>query len=201
MSDLRQRRRQATEAEIEAAAIDLFARKGYEHTTVDDVAAAAGISPRTFFRHVASKEEAVFGGAREFDARLDERLREIPSWPVGLPTVEDAVAGVLTELASEAWLDRMLRVRRLILDDAALRRVAQHRDAEQGFRMVQQIIEAAGTEQERLRVRTVAEAAGAALRVALDEWALRREAGQAPDIVAVYRESCASLREVTATPR
>ncbi|WP_202917903.1 TetR family transcriptional regulator [Streptomyces taklimakanensis] len=46
--------------ELAAAAMELFATKGYEETTVDEIAAAAGVARRTFFRHFRSKEEAIF---------------------------------------------------------------------------------------------------------------------------------------------
>ena len=46
--------------ELAAAAMELFATKGYEATTVDEIAATAGVARRTFFRHFRSKEEAIF---------------------------------------------------------------------------------------------------------------------------------------------
>ncbi|TDC18149.1 TetR family transcriptional regulator [Streptomyces sp. 8K308] len=46
--------------QLAAAAMELFATKGYEATTVDEIAAAAGVARRTFFRHFRSKEEAIF---------------------------------------------------------------------------------------------------------------------------------------------
>ncbi|MGW0560656.1 TetR family transcriptional regulator [Streptomyces sp. NPDC003016] len=46
--------------ELSAAAMELFATKGYEATTVDEIAAAGGVARRTFFRHFRSKEEAIF---------------------------------------------------------------------------------------------------------------------------------------------
>ncbi len=45
---------------LAAAAMELFATKGYEATTVDEIAATAGVARRTFFRHFRSKEEAIF---------------------------------------------------------------------------------------------------------------------------------------------
>ena len=60
------------------AALDLFARQGYDETTVDQIAAAVGVSRRTFFRYYDSKREVVWG---EFDAelvRLRRRLEERP---------------------------------------------------------------------------------------------------------------------------
>jgi TetR/AcrR family transcriptional regulator, regulator of mycofactocin system len=72
---------------IERVALELFAVRGFDETTVDDIAAAAGIGRRTFFRYFRSKNDVVWG---EFDAGLD-RLREtldatpddVP-WPAAL---------------------------------------------------------------------------------------------------------------------
>jgi mycofactocin system transcriptional regulator len=56
-------------AELERVALGLFVERGFDSTTVDDVAAAAGIGRRTFFRYFASKNDVVWG---EFDEGLDE---------------------------------------------------------------------------------------------------------------------------------
>ncbi|MFI8089484.1 mycofactocin system transcriptional regulator [Streptomyces sp. NPDC086080] len=58
---------------LESLAFELFASKGFEQTTVDDIAAAAGIGRRTFFRYHASKNDLVWG---DFDGEL-ARLREL----------------------------------------------------------------------------------------------------------------------------
>jgi AcrR family transcriptional regulator len=52
--------RQQMRQDLAAAAMDLFANQGYEETTVDQIAAAAGVARRTFFRYFRSKEEAIF---------------------------------------------------------------------------------------------------------------------------------------------
>ena len=62
-----------TREDIERVAFRLFARQGFEETTVEDIAAAAGIGRRTFFRYFGSKNDVVWG---EFDAGL-EHLRAV----------------------------------------------------------------------------------------------------------------------------
>jgi mycofactocin system transcriptional regulator len=68
----RGRRPSTTREEVARVALDLFDRRGYDGTTVDDIAAAVGIGRRTLFRYFDSKADIVWG---EFDTELD-RLRE-----------------------------------------------------------------------------------------------------------------------------
>jgi mycofactocin system transcriptional regulator len=65
------RRRVTSQAELEHVAFELFEVKGFEQTTVDDIAAAAGIGRRTFFRYFPSKNDVPWG---MFDLEL-ERMR------------------------------------------------------------------------------------------------------------------------------
>ncbi|MDA8293191.1 MAG: mycofactocin system transcriptional regulator [Actinomycetota bacterium] len=69
---VRGRRPLTTRARLAEVALGLFARDGFEATTVDDIADAAGIARRTFFRYYATKADAVWG---EFDVEL-EGLRQ-----------------------------------------------------------------------------------------------------------------------------
>jgi mycofactocin system transcriptional regulator len=64
----RGRRPSTTREEVARVALDLFNRQGYDETTVDQIAAAVGVSRRTFFRYFESKRDVVWG---EFDAELD----------------------------------------------------------------------------------------------------------------------------------
>jgi TetR/AcrR family transcriptional regulator, regulator of mycofactocin system len=59
---LRERNRLRTAGEVEAAALELFERHGYDNTTVEQIAARAGVSSATFFRYFPAKEDVLFSG-------------------------------------------------------------------------------------------------------------------------------------------
>jgi mycofactocin system transcriptional regulator len=76
-----------TAAELERVALGLFTRRGFAATTVEDIAAAAGISRRTFFRYYASKKDVVWG---DFDQGLRHMADVLRGTGDGVP-LQDAV--------------------------------------------------------------------------------------------------------------
>src|SRR3954454_16613700 len=76
---VRERTRRAVRGELTQLAVSLFVEKGYNETTIDDLAAAAGMSKRTFFRYFASKEELVMGKYEYFGEQLAEDLAARPA--------------------------------------------------------------------------------------------------------------------------
>ena len=70
---------------LERAAYELFLDRGYDQTTVSDIAKRAGLTERTFFRHYADKREVIFGGAGTFQ---NELLRGLETVPPELPAIE-----------------------------------------------------------------------------------------------------------------
>ena len=75
---LRQRRQRTTRTRIIDAAIALFDTQGFAHTTVDQIAEAAEVSPRTFFRYFGTKEAVVFNRADEAEKALVKALESRP---------------------------------------------------------------------------------------------------------------------------
>lgn len=85
------RPRATSRAALERLGFELFARCGFDDTTVDDIAAAAGIGRRTFFRYFASKNDLVWGDFEEQLARLDALLAAAaPDTPM-MDAVREAV--------------------------------------------------------------------------------------------------------------
>jgi AcrR family transcriptional regulator len=86
--------------ELAAAAMELFATKGYEATTVDEIAAAAGVARRTFFRHFRSKEEAIFPDHDDTLVRAEAVLNAAPAHEHPLDTICRGIKEVMKMYAA-----------------------------------------------------------------------------------------------------
>jgi AcrR family transcriptional regulator len=89
---LRERKKLRTRRAIQDHALRLFSERGYDETTVEQIAAAAEISPSTFFRYFPTKEDVVV--TDEYDPIMAEVMR---GQPAGLPPIE-ALRATLREL-------------------------------------------------------------------------------------------------------
>ena len=77
--------------ELERLGLELFTRNGFEETTIDDIAAAAGISRRTFFRYFTSKNDLVWGDFDTQLALLRARLAATPPDVTMMTALREAV--------------------------------------------------------------------------------------------------------------
>lgn len=74
--------REQRRAHIEQAALELFGARGFDHVTVEDICAEAGVAPATFYRHFGTKEEVVFSFRDDFAAALLTALDAAAELPV-----------------------------------------------------------------------------------------------------------------------
>src|ERR1700741_5476327 len=98
---LRQRKRQHTRQELISAAMRLFERKGYEQTTVAEIAGAAGVSTKPFFNYFASKDEVLFphlsGRIDAAVALIEQRGPDDPIAEVVVAAMQHMLADALTD--------------------------------------------------------------------------------------------------------
>jgi AcrR family transcriptional regulator len=110
---LRERTRLAVQAELIDVAQGLFVERGYEATTVDAIAEAAGLSKRSFFRYFASKEDLVMGKydamGDQLKARLTARPADEPVW-TALRRMFDDVVAYTTDQGNSARMGEMERI-------------------------------------------------------------------------------------------
>ncbi len=166
--------REDTRTRIESAALDLFTAQGFEQVTIDDIADAAGISRRTFFRHVGAKADAVWG---DFDAhvlRLEALLLAASVGPrtAGGPSVLASICAAYVEVNDYTEADlQMLRHRmRVILTEPALQAHSQVRYAAIDRVVAAHVARRTGVHPDALLPRLVATSTRAAATTAFEVW-------------------------------
>lgn len=78
---------------LQLAALALFLARGFEQTTVQDIAQEAGLTERTFFRHFADKREVLFQGQQQYLAEFVRGIREAPGGTPPFELIRLALAG------------------------------------------------------------------------------------------------------------
>jgi mycofactocin system transcriptional regulator len=153
---------------VEQAALDLFTLEGFERVTIDDVAAAAGISRRTFFRYFATKADAVWGDFAAHVARLEQLLAAAaPDQPV-LASV--CAAYVEVNDYADAELPLLRERMQLILTEPALLAHSQLRYADVDRVVAEHVARRTGTSPAALVPRLVAVSTRAAATTAFELW-------------------------------
>ncbi len=104
---LRERKKAKTRAAIQRHALRLFKRRGYDETTVEDIAAAAEVSPSTFFRYFPTKEDVVIYDV--FDPVLIAAIRAQPPELDPIRAFRGAIRAVFKDLDPEDREDLMER--------------------------------------------------------------------------------------------
>ena len=118
---LRELKKERTKEALEAAAMRLFKEKGYADTSVAEIAAAAEVSRRTFFRYFRSKEGVVFANADENGRLLQQALEAGPPGTDPLRAFGDAVVALTRADLAERGHHEILERQRLFVENLELR--------------------------------------------------------------------------------
>jgi AcrR family transcriptional regulator len=175
---------------LEQAALDLFVERGFDQTTVTEIASRAGLTQRTFFRHFADKREVLFGGAGVLQELLVNTLAAVPD---SAPAI-DAVAAALNAAAT------VLQERR---EYSRQRQAVIAANPELQERELIKLASLSAALADTLRQRGMADPAAslaaeagiAVFRIAFERWHDEANQREFPELV---RESLDELKSVTA---
>ncbi|MER7716975.1 TetR family transcriptional regulator [Streptomyces flaveolus] len=194
---LTERRKAETRMDIARAAAHLFVHQGLRATRAEDIAHAAGIAPRTFYRYFATKEEAVAPLYALGAERWIEAVRDAPAELSPPQALEHAARHTLTPgagVSAASWEGARTLIR-LAETSPALRKVwadvCHLTERALGEALAERVAAARGEDGDNVaeepvagpRLRFAAATAGAAVRVAVEYWAASaEETGRALDL-------------------
>ena len=107
---LQVRKQQLVRNAIYDAAIDLFAKEGFDETTVEEVAQAAGVSRRSFFRYFASKDDLLAQNVVHFGSILSATITACPPALTPLETVRETVLAVVRQTAAHPRTRQIIEI-------------------------------------------------------------------------------------------
>jgi AcrR family transcriptional regulator len=171
------------------AALELYGERGFENTTVAEIAERAGLTERTFFRHFADKREALFAGSPTLHEHLVSTVADAPA---SAAPIDAAAAGL--EAAGSQLPDRETARRRqaIIAANAELRERELIKLASWSA-AIADVLRRRGVEDPTATL--TAEVAIAVFRTAFDRWVDEAEDRDFPE---VFRESLGQLKALTA---
>jgi AcrR family transcriptional regulator len=183
----RQRKRRETRERITETGLKLILANGYEATTLDAIAEAAGISRRTFFYYFKSKEEILLA----WQSGVGEAIRAavVEESPDQAPL--DAVRNALLKLASRYNSDQMIAIDQLLRSTDQLRASKQAKYVQQEQALFDGLCELWPQPKRRNGLRLVAMVAIGAMRLALDRWG---EEGGKRTVATCLKEAFADLK-------
>ncbi|MDX2289118.1 MAG: helix-turn-helix domain-containing protein [Hyphomicrobiaceae bacterium] len=184
---LRERRRKQTQQRIAETGLKLFIENGYEATTLDAIAEAAGISRRTIFHYFKSKDEILLvwqNGIPEMirAAVLQESTDHAPV---------DAVLHALLKLSSRYKPEQTIVIDRLMRSTEQLQTAKHSKYLQEEQALFEALCELWPQPERRQRLRVVAMACVGSLRLAIDSWT---QSGCEQPIEKHLRDAFADLR-------
>jgi AcrR family transcriptional regulator len=186
---LRERKKRATRQALHSQALRLVAARGFDDVTIEDIAAAADVSPRTFFNYFGSKEDVIVNPDPDRIERLRSLLDQHPGDEPPMAVIEAVLLAQLDEVTTrrEEWLLRLKLVREI--PALTPRHLAAFDAMERVF--VEHVARRTGREVTDLQPLLVAAASMAAMRAAISLWSVGDGHHSLPELV---REAFAALR-------
>ena len=164
---LRERKKAQTRRAIQQHALRLFLEQGFEATTVEEIAAAAGVSHMTFFRYFPSKEDAVIQD--DYDPLIEAMICARPAKEPPIEAIRQVVKELSAQIYAADRADILARMKLLMQVPALRTRLWEHGGGtEQVF--THTIATRMGYAEDDLRVRVIASACIAAITTALFAW-------------------------------
>lgn len=117
---LRERQKEATRQELRRAALELFQSRGFAHTSVDEIAHAAGVSRSTFFRYYPSKEAVINGDADESSQLFVHLLRNRPREEARMAALEETLIEFAQTIRPDDRKPELKVVQEIIASDPSL---------------------------------------------------------------------------------
>lgn len=170
----RERKRRQTRRRIAESAIKLFASDGYEATTLDAIAEAAGISRRTFFYYFSSKEEVLAAWQQGLPEAFRDAVLEQSPDRLPIQVVQTALLGLLENFDAH----QAVIVNQIVHSSEQLRAVNQAKYLQMEQTVFGALCELWPQAKRRKSLRMVAVVTVGALRLAIDEWT--EEKGKKP---------------------
>jgi AcrR family transcriptional regulator len=159
---LRERKKQRTRERIVEAALELFAERGFDGTTIADIAEAAEIAPRTFFSYFPSKDDVVFYDFEETQATIASWLQNREPGTNAIDALRAGIASGVEEIGPGDPREKQLR-KRLMRENESLAAHSEHLKGKLADLLGEAVAEDLGDEPSDLRPRLVAAAFLAAI--------------------------------------
>jgi AcrR family transcriptional regulator len=161
---LRERKKQRTREAIVESAFELFDERGFDGTTIADIAEKADIAPRTFFSYFPSKDDVVFHDFSEKHAELESWLRDREPGTNAFDALRAGIEGMGAEPDPSHLEQKQCRAR-LIRENDSLAAHSEHLQGKFAETVAQAVAEDLGDDPDDLRPRLVAAATAAAIGV------------------------------------
>jgi AcrR family transcriptional regulator len=186
---LRERKKKTTSAALVRSALSQFATRGFERVTVEDIAGACDVSPRTFFRYFASKEDVLFAGGDAQRGHVIDALGAQPAEVSPLRAMQVAVRELARDY--EADRDAVLVRHRVVATTPSLRSHVAERHYGWESAAIEELRRSGRADgMDELTLRLIVALTTSALRVSIDLWA---EGGAKGDLRTLLCDALAKL--------